>query len=95
MLIRTTRDDYEKIAYDYDEKNHSIMGASNICDLFRPEALNNDSDEVSDFVDKLVSFIRAERSDWGNKEVYLNFEEIEYLITSAKILYDRYKSGIF
>lgn len=96
MLIKTGKDRFENLEYDFAEKNQGIMNSDNYKDLFNFDAsYDSDSDKVSEFMDKLIKFIRAEKSDWGNKEIYLSFDDIEYLVTSAKILHDRYAAGRF
>lgn len=95
MLIKTGKDRFEKITYDFEDENYEIMNSVNYQDLFKFEqSYDNGSDKVSEFMDKLIKFIGAERSDWGKKEIYLSFDEIEYLVTSAKFLYDRYAGRI-
>jgi len=94
MIIKTAKDNYEKITYDVNDKNYNIMNPFNSIEFFNIHIQNDNLESIPNFVEKLINLIRAENTDWGSKEVYLSFDEIEYLIGSAKVLHDRYAEGI-
>lgn len=94
MIIKTAKDNYEKIKYDFNDKNYSIMNPFTDIEFFNIHIPSDNLEGIPGFVEKLLNFVRAEKTDWGSKEVYLSFDEIEYIISSAKILHDRYEAGI-
>lgn len=87
LLIKIGNNEFDEIKYKVSKKNYCIMDSSNsFCDS--NEVNDSSFESYTDYFIRLSNLLEVEDKDWGNKEVYLSFNEVIRLINFSKYLYD-------
>lgn len=93
MLIKVDKNEFNEIKFEMSENNYHIMDTFNYENNFyeSEEDCDRSFGTDNDYYMRRINLIDVEKRDWGNKEVYLSFDEVIRFIESSKVLYD-YKS---